>query len=306
MKKTLIYSMMLFSSVSVFAQDVANGGSSFKSKNGHEVLPQAGEWAIGVSATSALTYFGNAFNGATANNNAPVFGYANNPNYQIFGGLPAPIFFGKYMVDANTAYRVKFQLNYNATTNNGYVLKNAVIQNVLLPEFVEDKQNLSNTTVVIGGGIEKRRGSGRLQGIYGGEVLLGYTSGNTDYSYGNALEISFPSANTTNTTNFGSNLVGGLAGSRLLEEKFSNRFLVGARGFIGVEYFVAPKISLGGEVGYTLGFQTRGKNYKLYEVMDQGALQTVKVEDRTGQGQLRAWGLGLDNASAGINLNFYF
>lgn len=297
MKKIFIY-MLLFATTSAFAQDA---GGSFKSKNGHEVLPQAGEWSIGVNATSFLTYIGSAFSGRTTANTAPVMNYTDGPNNNVFGNLGGMSFTGKYMASANTAYRARVQVAYLSTTNKGFSLKSEVVPNPLLPEYVEDQQNIGQTTILIGGGIEKRRGSGRLQGIYGGELLLGYMSASADYTYGNAMDANFPAPATTG---FGT-LTGG--GFRPLEEKIDNRFLFGARGFIGVEYFVAPKISIGGEIGYTIGFQTWGSAYRVNEVFDNGSLKPVNVETKlTTSGQLRSWGLGLDNLNSGLNLNFYF
>lgn len=302
MKKALIYSMLLFSATAAFAQ--GSGNYSFKSKNGHEVLPQAGEWAIGISATSFLQYFGNTLNG-TLGQAAPTTQYANGPSNQIFGNLGGVAFMGKYMVSASTAYRVRFQANYVSTVNRGYSLKSNAINNPLLPEFVEDKQNLNTSAFLLAGGIEKRRGSGRLQGVYGAEVLLGLTNQNADYEYGNAIDANF---NNPASTAFG-NLLGGtgLAGSRPVEEEIATRFFGGVRGFIGVEYFIAPKISLGAELGYSVGFQTQGTSRRVDETFDAGALKAVNVERKNyGSNTLRSWGLGLDNTNAGINMMFYF
>jgi hypothetical protein len=294
--------MLFLASSTAFTQ--GSGSYSFKSKNGHEVLPQAGEWSIGVSASSFLQYFGNSLNN-TANQVAPSISYANGPSNQIFGNLGGVSFTGKYMASATMAYRVRFQANYTQTTNRGYSLKNTIIPNPLLPEFVEDKQTLNQSAILLGGGIEKRRGSSRLQGIYGAEVLLGFQSQEAAYNYGNAMDLNF---NNPATTAFG-NLLGGtgLANARPVEESIANRFFAGARGFIGVEYFIAPKISLGAEIGYTIGFQTFGRAIRVDETFDNSALKSVNVERKNyGSSQLYNWGLSLDNTNAGINLNFYF
>jgi hypothetical protein len=185
MKKLIVHLILLFSTCTSFAQ--GTGSNSFKSKNGHEVLPQAGEWSVGVSANSFLQYFGNSLNN-TANQVAPSITYSNGPSNQIFGNLGGIAFTGKYMASASTAYRVRIQANYTQTTNRGYSLKNTIIPNPLLPEFVEDKQTLNQSAILLGGGIEKRRGSSRLQGIYGAEVLLGFQSQEAAYNYGNAMD----------------------------------------------------------------------------------------------------------------------
>jgi hypothetical protein len=83
--------------------------------------------------------------------------------------------------------------------------------------------------------------------------------------------------------------------------------LGGVRGFGGVEYFFAPKISLGGEIGYTIGFSTNGKGYTTRETLHTGtgSAVTVTTDNYTNSG-LRSMGIGLDNVNAGINLHFYF
>ena len=62
MKHTIITGALLLASVASNAQEASTPTSgtslTFKSKNGHEVLPQAKDWALGISATSFLNYFG--------------------------------------------------------------------------------------------------------------------------------------------------------------------------------------------------------------------------------------------------------
>lgn len=306
MKYKLICVLLFAGSLSVAnAQDKGSrGNNSFLSKNGHEVLPQAGEWSLGLSATSFLQYAGNVFNGATATNGAPAVNNANGAN-TLFGNIGGVAVVGKYMKDAKTAYRARFQANYTSTVNRGYSLKSNLTPNVLLPEFVEDKQTLNTSAFLFAAGLEKRRGSNRLQGIYGAEAILGLTTQSSSYTYGNSIDLNF---NNPASTGFGTLLGGtGIAGSRPTEEQIGSRFFAGLRGFVGVEYFVAPKISLGAEVGYSVGFQTTGTSRRVDELYDSGSLKVVNVERKNyGSAQLRSWGVGLDNVNAGINMFFYF
>ena len=126
-------------------------------------------------------------------------------------------------------------------------------------------------------------------------------------TYGNAMDADF---NAPQSTNF--NTGGGVGGSfaasnRVIERDLGASFFMGARGFVGVEYFIAPKISLGAEVGYTLGFQLNGQQRFVNETFDGGNNQAVNVESKTYRNQgLRSFGMGLDNVNAGLNLFFYF
>jgi hypothetical protein len=302
MKKISIYAVLLLLGFAATAQ--SGSDYSFKSKNGHEVLPQSGDWALGFSANPFLNFAGNAMSGFTGFNNSPVVQNANGAtilNNQL--GLGQGLF-GKYMLDGSTAIRVRFMANYTSETFSNFVAKDELNANVLLPSFVEDTRNIRTSTNMIAAGIEKRRGQGRLQGVYGGEFFLGYSRTRQTTEYGNPMNIDF--VNPNSTTNFpGTNAQP--QAIREVERDFGPRFFTGVRGFIGVEYFIAPKISLGAEVGYSFGFVRDGDGYILNERFDGGNLEAVKVETKTQRNNgISSAGFGLDNTNANINLLFYF
>lgn len=276
---------------------------SFISKNGHEVLPQEGEWALGFSASSFLGYAGNLLNGNTANT-APAFGNANAPTINTLGNLNGIAVLGKYMKRADLAYRVRFQANAYTNTRNNYVSKSTLTPNPLLPEYVEDKQTINNSAFLLGFGLEKRRGSSRLQGVYGGEIILGFVTEGRTYEYGNDMDVNFNSP--VSTTNFVTG-TSAATSTRAVEENLGAQFFAGARGYVGAEYFFAPKMSIGAEVGYTLGFQTNATQTLVNETYDSGNLSAVNVETkRYGNSGLNSFGIGLDNLNAGLNLFVYF
>jgi hypothetical protein len=66
-------------------------------------------------------------------------------------------------------------------------------------------------------------------------------------------------------------------------------------------------MSLGGEIGYTLGFSTNGEGKTTTEGWNSGnsSVSTVTTKGYSNMG-LQSWGLGVDNANAAINFNFYF
>lgn len=305
MKKITLFAVMICVNAALIAQEVES--YSFKSKNGHEVLPQEGNWAIGVSATSFLQYVGNMASGATTTNNAPTFGNGNGPS--VLNGqhnLGGAAFLGKYMLSSKTAVRVRFLANAYSETRREYVAKNSLIINPLAPEFAEDEYTRGVSNFAIGAGLEKRKGNGRLQGIYGAELFVGFLSENRTVSYGNAMNADFTSPNSFNF--FGNiNNLGGVNYSRTTESNLGNTFYAGARGYVGVEYFVAPRISIGGEVGYSFAFAYNGEASRTDETFDPGSLSAVKVETKLKRNNnLSTFGLGLDNLNAGLNLFFYF
>lgn len=280
-----------------FAQDVVEEQPILRSKKGEAYLPVADEWGLGISANPFLDYLGNFLNGNTGND-GPDFDFANNPANNI-------ALFGKLIKDENTAYRVRFNVSYFSNSEKAVVGKNEVNPDPNYPAFVEDWEKENTLAIVIAPGIEKRRGSTRLQGIYGAELVLGFNNTKTSYEYGNAMSADF-NGGALISHNFGSNLPA--FGTRVTEDKSGASFLVGARGFIGVEYFFAPKISIGGEFGYMAGFVTQRKGVVTTETWDGSTVSTrkTKTDYYDGGTGLTSFGIGLDNLNGAINLLFYF
>ena len=110
------------------------------------------------------------------------------------------------------------------------------------PGEISDTVSTSESLILVSGGYEMRRGYDRIQGFYGGEALLGLSSSNSSTSYGWQYN--------DEAYDFG---VIGNGSSRALEETSGLALAVGLRGFVGVEYFIAPKISLG-KYGWAVGF----------------------------------------------------
>src|SRR5688572_19210726 len=99
MKKTILLLAMVIAGSSANAQLV--------SKKGEPILPQAGDWALGIEANPFLDYLGNMF-GKSSNNNSPSNTY-----------LGRQSIVGKYFVDSLTAYRVGLRIGMiNSTSRN--------------------------------------------------------------------------------------------------------------------------------------------------------------------------------------------
>lgn len=298
---------MLLAGSTAFAQDanVTAGEKehSFKSIKGHEVLPQKGEWSIGISASGFLSYMGNLANGNSMNS-APSFTAASGPSAFAIGNIGGMAVTGKYMKSATLAYRVRFQANAGSTTLRNNVVKSVLTPDPLNPVYVQDEMITDAHVVLLGAGFEKRRGSGRVQGIYGAEVLAGFSGSKSVMNYGNGMSIDFNAPLSTSDFNSGSAMNMAI---RTREVYSGPSMLLGARAFAGVEYFVAPKISIGGEFGYTLGFSTTGKGYISSEQWYSGNNSIANVTRDTYPSRgLRSFGAGLDNINAGLSLQFYF
>ena len=236
------------------------------------------------------------FNG-NSDNMAPAFDFPQNYPFTIYG---------KYLKDAKTAYRAVAQVGYTSLTDKEFVTKDAEPPDVDPDVTVEDKAKRNNTSIVLGFGIEKRRGKGRVQGIYGVEALLKFGSANQKYFYGNTWNPDF----SHHYTDFGSNVInlGGGGVGLVTENKMGGTFGFGGRLFVGVEYFFAPKLSIGGEFGWGIGFSHVGEGEMTYEYLDYSSttgnpyLDTKTI--KTGGNS--SFSMSADNFDGAINILFYF
>lgn len=277
-KLIFIFAMVMLMG-NVYSQDEV-----LTSKRGTPILPQEGEFAIGMNGVTVLQYFGNMFNGTM--NNQIWFNFIDNTN----------AIFGKYFFEDLKAYR--FSVRVGQTINNDvrYILDD---DDPTFKYQVTDRHTRSATNIILGAGIEHRKGVNRIQGFYGVDALLMIQSGSDKYKYGN--EITGTNTNPT-THNFGTNLLPG--GERVLSEKDGLGFGLGARIFVGLEYFVFPKLSIGGEFGWGLMAGLRGASSVKTEYWDAVDI-TVKEDDLKGN-KGSFINLDTDNAGGTIKILFHF
>ncbi len=284
--KKFILAVLLLSTTSVFAQDLEN-------KMGETYLPQAGDWAIGIDATPFLSYFGN-FIGGSDGNAVPTWNYLTT-NQTITG---------KYFVADDMAYRASLRIGFASNSGSEMVFNRgtnpADIQYPSSePAMVENTWKSGMTNIGLAGGLEMRRGFGRLQGFYGGELGIAFSSSGNKFTYGNAynsnatFNVSADPADDMDVDGDGSaDNVGvdpfGNSG-RLTESKSGTAFGVGLRGFIGAEYFVLPRLAVGGEFGWGLMFMANGTSSSTVETegFDSGGNEvqgTFTTEAKNGSG----------------------
>ncbi|MEO0311051.1 MAG: hypothetical protein RIQ89_708 [Bacteroidota bacterium] len=253
------------------------------SKNGTMILPEADNWWIGVDAAPALNYFGNLLNNSSSNS----VGFSYQKPLTIVGGM---------VVDANTSYRVQVGIGFGSSTVNALIDQDGSTSNP--PAQVTDTYKDGGSNITIGGGLQKNRGKGRLRGIYGVEAGISLGSSKDTYTYGNAINSTYPNPGTTN---FGGN-IGGIG--RIKESKAGSTFGFGVRGFIGAEYFFAAKMSIGGEFGWGPSLSSTGEGEVTSEGWDAQANGVKTLTTKTGKSS--SFGLGVDNASGQIVMRFYF
>ena len=273
MKKLFVSIFIMVFTLSVFAQENESNQTSgaLVSKKGENYLPESGDWAISFDASPVFTFIGNAFNGNTYNP-APGVDWLNG-NQTIIG---------KLFLDDKTAIRALVRIGFLSSTTKALIADATVTAPPAYPVLfptVEDKLVSKGTFIGIGGGYEMRRGKTRLQGYYGGDVMIWARSLSDKYTYGNKISATVPVF--AYTTDFGDNLVFDPFGydGRILKETSGMTFGFGVRGFIGAEYFLFPKISVGAEYGWGLGIQRTGKSKLDVESFNGTNVGTVSSEE---------------------------
>ena len=219
------------------------------SKRGEYILPEAGDFALGINALPMVEYFGNMFNGHAGNTTS--FGTFTHRLVST-----TPILFGKYYLTDKTAIRAGLLIGVYNTTDRENVMMNQQIPDPLVT--VTDVMKSTETDLGIGADYLMYRGKGRVQGFYGGGISFNYTKTKATYNYGNLITTEFSSPYWYDFTAPTPGLTSG--GTRPLSQSGDRSYGVILSGVVGVEYFIAPKISIGGEfrLGLYTGYDTYG------------------------------------------------
>jgi hypothetical protein len=210
---------------------VGTMNAQLTNKKGAQMLPESGDWAISVKADPFISFASNLVTG--------------------FAGVsdPSSMTFNQYQEDQTLVFKKftsnttadRFIVNFGHTSNTSIssVSELDAAGAVIADQFVDDKSRVRTSHIGVGYGKEFRKGAGRLQGYYGADAMLYLAGGSTTNTYGNEI------ARTQEA-------------SRLLKSKDGLTLGVGARGFLGAEYFFAPKMSVGAEFGYGLSVYSQG------------------------------------------------
>ena len=181
-----------------------------------------------------------------------------------------------------------------STLVTGYTLNQGDWE--LTDNMVEDVQKVSESSFALGLGKEFRRGSTRLQGVYGAEALFKLSSTTTKYEYGNSIQS--PAYN--------------LFDSRPIDVKSGSTLEFGVRAFIGAEYFIAPKISISAEYGWGLHLTSKAGGSTTSETQEldnnDNTISSSSSVDAVGGPNSFTIGndLGFDLGSASLGLMLHF
>ncbi len=287
MKKISSIFFLLGISLFVLAQEETPAETPKPKKEASSFLPAAGDFAIGVDAMPYIEFIGNMFSGHDERNS-------------LYVGQST--IYGKYYLSPDAAVRAELYLNNYTASDLNYVQDDALF-NADPTAQVEDLRQIKNNSIGFGAGYQKYRGYGKLRGTYG--VLASYylERYTTEYTWGNQMTPSNTNPTSTNWYGAGSN-----PGERNLTESFYGNTTVGLGLIGGVEYFILPKICLGGEFGLYYNYTWYGQQSYTYEVVQQGVVQEYDqaVDPKESYSSLNTRVYDAANTGGRIYLLFHF
>jgi hypothetical protein len=284
MKKFIISLAIITVSFAVNAQET--GDTVLRSKKGIPILPQKGDWAIGVDATPFFNYLGNIFNNTS--NNSLNFG-----DYTIYA---------RYFIADNAA------VNFILTVDNTNSLSKQRIQDDAAvaadPNSTEETFDTYKEVDIyksLGIAYQKFRGYGRLKGYYGFQASYWTSRYKEIYTYGNPMTLVNPNPSMVWDSNNDNR--------RILNYDGGFHHGISAGLIAGVEYFFAPKISAGFNVTLSATHSWRSQsNYKYERVNPAG--NAIEEYDQASTPKGRTYTSLFTNVGgnfdSGIYLMFHF
>lgn len=272
---------------------------------------------IGINAIPFLKYLGNCFSDAGNNTiNATDVGGVPSIGFPVAPGLQNPTIsiFGKYFLTDQTALRLNVGVGIGSKTQRGYAPDDAaLVADPLSVAQVEDSYKYRSTGFSLAAGYEWRRGGKRLQGFWGGQAVVAYSNSKHFFNYGNAITEINQTPSQTSTVwdnpvsgqtvptlnpNIGNN-------SRLLQQNDGRSWTYGVGGFVGVEYYIAPKIAIGCEMSLNLLWTTEGKSLQKSERFNPD-FNRVEENVRWSEPGGSAFHFGTENIGTSLYVAFSF
>lgn len=278
-------------------------------KDVSEYLPSAGDFAITVNASPFLYYLGNLFNGTIGNGlddfgNKPYLSETKTWNYI----RPLISVSGKYMYTDKLGFRLNVGWMYNHDRLRYYAPDDAALMvNPLSEKKVVDIYRDNNVGASLSAAAEYRVGKRRVQGIFGGGLLYAFQWDRQTFSYGNAItELNQKPSCGMEPDVYEAPAKEGFNTMRYLS-KYSEdpTHYLGIVLFVGVEWFITPQISLGGEVNIAAAYNWTRQRYYTAEGFNTLSKQTetwTELEVPSSRG----FDFGTGNIGAAITLSFYF
>lgn len=306
MKRILSLALSLVVATAAFAQGEAKPQREKKQlKDYSEYLPKAGDVAIGFSLNPLATFVGNMFNGNTWNT---LDNFAGEPMLCPTPGIASIM--AKYMLTDQLGLKVNLGFGCNIYSRNGYVIDEAaLLLNPLSEAKVTDSYRVNRLSGSIALGVEYHVGKQLpVQGVFGAGLLYALGHETHRYTYGNAV------TELNQTPQFSTDAFSGLTitkdfgymkGRVLSDQAASLIHRVGAYASVGIEWFVAPKISLGANVNLNICYTLNPARETIYEGWNTATSQVEQYTELVAPAS-HGFTFSTDNIGANLLMNFYF
>lgn len=302
MKKTIILTGIIIACI-CSASATVSAKDGREKKDVSEYLPEAGDFAFSVSANPFIDFIGNIFNN-TANQHIGNFG--GDPYNNGYFQQPAVSVSGKYMFTDELGLRVNLGWIHDGNTDKVYVQDDAALaEDPLSNNKLIDAYKHSNSGGSFSAAMEYRVGERRVQGVFSAGLLYAFSYSREKFSYGNAItEINQNPSCSLN--GYSAPTLDGFSSMRYLK-KFTDQpsNYAGMILSAGIEWFVAPKISIGGEVNIAAVWNWTKATYYTAE-----GFNTISgaVEEWTELASPSSHGFtfGTGNIGSNLSVTFYF
>lgn len=273
---------------------------SAQNEGGKNYLPEKGDMAFGINVKPVLKYVGNVFNSSVDNELDYLGGEPISTKEYRNDIIPDVSVMGKYMLTENWGLRANVGMMFGTDKKRSYVAddQNAELNPFDETKLIDVKKTKKNGMSLLLGA-EYRKGNNRVQGVFGMGVLFGVLSEKTTYKYANAVT----SLNQNPTSAWYSDWT--KSPYRPLEEKTDKGVFYGITGSAGIEWFVAPKVSLGAEVNLSLYGINEGQLYTISEGYNVASQKVEERTDLTSPGD-RNFRFGTENLGGSLYMAFYF
>ena len=265
-----------------------------------QYLPKEGNWSVGFDVKPMLQLVESILSEQSDDIATDFNGLGGEPT--LLNG-PTVSIMGKYMLTDNFALKANVGILVDNNKVAGYVTDDeASVLNPLADAKVADYKNTRSTGISLMAGAEYRIGKKRVQGVFGGGVLVGIEKAVSTYHYGNAMTV-------INQTPSVYNKLGKVYNEnnyRTLKQFGNNpNYLFGLVGTAGVEFFVAPMVALGAEVSLLASYTVYQQTYIISEGYNTS---TRQIEQRTDlvTPMYGSFKLATENLGANLYMSFYF
>ena len=274
-------------------------------KDYSEYLPKTGDVAIGFSLNPLANFVGNMFNGNTWNS---LKNLAAEPMLCPTPNIAAIM--AKYMLTDQLGIKANLGFGCNIYSKNGYIGDDAALMmNPLSEAKVIDTYKVNKLSGSIALGVDYHVGKQLpVQGVFGVGIIYALGHETHQYKYGNAItELNQTPAYSNDvfqsTTVFRD--LHYMQGRVLSDQAEDLIHRVGAYASVGIEWCVAPKISLGANVNLNICYTLNPARETIYEGWNNATSQVEQYTDLVAPAS-HGFTFSTDNIGANLLMNFYF